>query len=300
MKIVVGVQPDSEGDYVVRWAAELARSMRADLVLTAIHPTPWPAHLEGAVDSEWKAFLVEEAAKTLRRATEHIHGVRFDKIVHAHTSSGRGLIEVAEQVGATLIVIGSAAGGAPGRLHRGSTADQLLHGATVPVLLTPSQDLAAAEAAGPGTVPTRVTVAYSRSLDSDEALAAAIQLCRRTGVDLRLTTLVIHPSREFAGFEGALDELRGDARGWLDEALAVVPVATKVSAEIAEGEDLDSAIGAVDWLAGELLVCGSGTAGPLRRVFLGDTAQKILRGAGVPVIVVPRHAEADLDRTRRI
>ncbi len=297
MKIVVGVQPDAEGDHIVHWAAQLARSMRSDLVLSAIYPTPWPAHLQGAVDAEWRAFLVEQANATLRRAAGHTDGVAFDRIVHAHTSSGRGLIEVAEQVGATLIVIGSAAGGAPGRLHRGSTADQLLHGATVPVLLAPSHDPVAVDLPA---VPTRVTVAYQRSLDSDEALAAAIQLCRRTGVALRLTTLVVHPSREFAGFEGALDELRGDARGWLDEALAVVPVATKVSAEVAEGEDLESAIGAVDWMPGELLVCGSGTAGPLRRVFLGDTAQKILRGAAVPVIVVPRHAEAELDRTRRI
>jgi nucleotide-binding universal stress UspA family protein len=57
---------------------------------------------------------------------------------------------------------------------------------------------------------------------------------------------------------------------------------------------------AVDCDPDELVMCGSGTAGPLRRVFLGDTAQKILRTTPAPVLVVPRHAESDLDTTRAI
>ena len=39
MKIVVGVQPDASGDEAVSCAEALARSMRADLVLTHVHPT---------------------------------------------------------------------------------------------------------------------------------------------------------------------------------------------------------------------------------------------------------------------
>jgi hypothetical protein len=35
-------------------------------------------------------------------------------------------------------------------------------------------------------------------------------------------------------------------------------------------------------------------------VFLGDTAQRIMRLATAPVVVVPRHAEPELERTRGI
>jgi nucleotide-binding universal stress UspA family protein len=86
----------------------------------------------------------------------------------------------------------------------------------------------------------------------------------------------------------------------LDEAAAQTPLTTPTTAEVAEGEDVEEALSAVDLDPHELLVCGSGTAGPLRRVFLGDTAHRILRAATVPVVVVPRQADAELERTRSI
>lgn len=298
MKIVVGVQPDSGGDDAVAVAESLARTMRADLALTHVHPTPWRAHNEAAVDAEWRSYLTEQSRAALNRAAARLRGdVLHEQRIHAHASTGRGLSEVAEVVGASLIVIGSAEGGEPGRLQGGSTSDQLLHGASVPVLLVPS---GAGARAGSLAMPSRVTVAYQRSLDSDEALRAAAQMCRRTGAPLRLVTLVVYPPKLLSTFQNALDELRADARVWLDEALTEAPFSTRLTAEIAEGEDVENAMAAVDLADDEVLVCGSGAAGPLRRVFLGDTAQKILRAATVPVLVVPRHAEAELDHTRAV
>ncbi len=298
MKIVVGVQPDEQGDEALGRAEALARSMRAHLVLAHVYPTPWAAG-PGAVDAEWRAYLVEQSRSALLRAERRLSGaVGHELVVHAHTSTGRGLAEVAEEHGGSLVVIGAAPGGEPGRLHGGSTSDQLLHGASVPVLLVPAPAETAPEPHP--LVPSRVTVAYQRSLDSAEALHAAAQLCRRTGAPLRLVTLVVQPPRKLPSYQRSLDELRADARHWLDEALVEAPFSTRLTADIAEGEDFDEAMAAVDTEPDELLVCGSGTAGPLRRVFLGDTAQKILRAATVPVLVVPRHAETGLDRTRSI
>jgi nucleotide-binding universal stress UspA family protein len=297
MKIMVGIQPDEQGDDALACAEALARSMRADLVLVHVHPTPWQAHNESAVDAEWRAYLVEQARATLNRSVGRLaRDVGHELRVHAHTSSGRGLIEVAEEVAASIIVIGSAQGGEHEHLAGGSTSGQLLHGASVPVLLTPTGYVYRSVPA----LPSRVTVAYQRSLDSDEALHAAIQLCRRTGAPLRLVTLVVQPPRLLPSYQSALDELRSDARNWLDQALVEAPFSTRLTAEIAEGEDFEHAMVAVDFHPDEILVCGSGTAGPLRRVFLGDTAQKILRVATVPVLVVPRHAESELDQTRAI
>jgi nucleotide-binding universal stress UspA family protein len=297
MKILVGIQPDEQGDDALACAEALARSMRADVVLAHVHPTPWRAHNETAVDAEWRAYLVEQARATLNRSVGRLtRDVLHDLRVHAHTSSGRGLIEVAEEVGASIVVIGSAPGGEHEHLAMGSTSGQLLHGATVPVLLTPTGYVYRKVA----ILPSRVTVAYQRSLDSAEALHAAIQLCKRTGAPLRLVTLVVQPPRLLPSFASALDELRSDARNFLDQALVEAPFSTRLTAEIAEGEDFEHAMAAVDCYPDEILVCGSGTAGPLRRVFLGDTAQKILRVATVPVLVVPRHAESELDETRAI
>ena len=38
----------------------------------------------------------------------------------------------------------------------------------------------------------------------------------------------------------------------------------------------------------DLLVCGSRGRGPLRAVLLGSVAERLLRGAGCPVVIVPR------------
>jgi nucleotide-binding universal stress UspA family protein len=297
MKILVGIQADEQGDDALACGEALARAMRAELVLAQVYPTPWRAHNETAVDVEWRGYLVEQARATLNRSVGRLtRDVLHDLSVHAHTSSGRGLIEVAEEVGASIIVIGSAPGGEHDHLAMGSTSGQLLHGASVPVLLAPTGYVYRRVT----LLPSRVTVAYQRSLDSAEALHAAIKLCRRTGAPLRLVTLVVQPPRLLPSFASALDELRSDARRFLDQALVEAPFSTRLTAEIAEGEDFEHAMAAVDCEPDEILVCGSGTAGPLRRVFLGDTAQKILRVATVPVLVVPRHAESELDETRAI
>jgi nucleotide-binding universal stress UspA family protein len=291
VKIVVGVRPDASGDDALACAEALARTMRARVVLATVHPAPWHGSGDDEVDAEWRAYLAEQARAALEGALRRLApGTDHELRVYARDSVGRGLAEVADTVGASLVVIGSAGRGI------GATADQLLHGATVPVLLVPPGFREVAVA----TMPTRVTVAYQRGLDSDEALRAAAQLCRRTGAPLRLVTLVLRPPRLLAGFQRALDAQRAAARDWLDEAAAEAPFSTRLTAEVVEGDDVDEAVGAVDLQPDELLVCGSGAAGPLRRVFLGDTGRAILRAATVPVLVVPRHAEPDLERTRSI
>ena len=58
-------------------------------------------------------------------------------MIHPHRSSGVGLAEVASSRHAQIIVIGSAPGGSSGRIHGGSTSDQLLHGSPVPVAIAP-------------------------------------------------------------------------------------------------------------------------------------------------------------------
>ena len=60
--------------------------------------------------------------------------------------------------------------------------------------------------------------------------------------------------------------------------------------EILEGRDVAEAMGQTSWLPGELLICASSNAGPLRRVFLGDTSLKIVRAATSPVMILTRQA----------
>src|SRR5437762_823936 len=112
--------------------------MRATLVLVAVHPTPWRSESGGGADAEWRAYLEEQSRATLLQAERRLDaGVDREVRVVADTSTGRALGAVADDVAASLIVVGPADGGEYGRLQLGSTAGQLLHGASVPVLLVP-------------------------------------------------------------------------------------------------------------------------------------------------------------------
>jgi nucleotide-binding universal stress UspA family protein len=58
---------------------------------------------------------------------------------------------------------------------------------------------------------------------------------------------------------------------------------------IGAGIDWGAAVDNIAWASGDMLLLGSGAAGPMAQVFLGTAAAKILRHAPVPVMILPRH-----------
>jgi nucleotide-binding universal stress UspA family protein len=63
-----------------------------------------------------------------------------------------------------------------------------------------------------------------------------------------------------------------------------------VEVVIGTGATWGDAVDAVGWTTGDMLVLGSGAAGPAAQVFLGSAAGRILRHAPVPTMIVPRRA----------
>jgi nucleotide-binding universal stress UspA family protein len=74
----------------------------------------------------------------------------------------------------------------------------------------------------------------------------------------------------------------------LDEVRTTVAV-PDVDVVIGTGTEWREAVDDIAWEPGDVLVLGSGAAGPLAQVFLGTAASTILRHAPVPVMIVPRH-----------
>ena len=71
-------------------------------------------------------------------------------------------------------------------------------------------------------------------------------------------------------------------------------VPQEVETVVGYGESWDEALEDIEWRDGDVLVVGSSAVGPVARVFLGSRASKIVRHSPVPVVVVPRHAAAEL------
>lgn len=298
MEIVVGVNQSSASHDALMLATAVASRFDADLVVANIYPTSYQYASPAHVDAEWQSFLLGQSEESLDWARE-ILGTqsRVEYVKHGHRSSGVGLIQVAEARGSAAIVFGSAPGGTDGRINDGSTSDQLFHGSPVPVIVAPH----GYRHWTTGTI-DRAVIAYQRTRESDHALNRTVRAIQQTSPphpELTLLTVIERVTKIYGSRLGThaedqvLKVLREDAQqtqGQAIKRLTEIGV-TPVSA-IAEGDTVTSALSSFDWKNGDLLVVGSTSAGPIRRVLLGDMTYKILRAAPVPVAVIPRSADA--------
>lgn len=68
---------------------------------------------------------------------------------------------------------------------------------------------------------------------------------------------------------------------------------TDVEVVVAQGRTVGEAVDRLDWQDGEALPIGSSRLAQHRSIFLGTTANRILRALPVPMIVVPSHYESN-------
>jgi nucleotide-binding universal stress UspA family protein len=287
MTMVVGFAPDGRGRAVLHLAAMLGRSGGEEVVVVAVLPSPWPPS-PAKVDAEYQAYLEGAAGNALSRARARLPAdVRTSfEVLHAR-SAPAGLLEVAERVDASLIVVGSAADGGSGMVSIGSTSSRLLHSSHVPVALAPRGFQAREDARV-----ERVTVAFGGR--HEDLVVATASVAARIGTSLRVASFAVRPRPPYTAGVGREADDSMTAQ-WVQEITAatraVVPEAECV---IGEGEDWGEALEDVPWREGDVLVVGSSSIGPLARVFLGSRATKIIRHSPVPVVVVPRGRAEEL------
>ncbi|MER6508002.1 universal stress protein [Nonomuraea sp. NPDC001636] len=282
-KVLAGYIAEPRGWDGLALAVVLTRQTGGSLTVATVQPpvttTPGPARAD---EGAWRSYLREQAETALAQARE-LAGDQAEYVRHTNKGSGRGLVEVARRRGADVVVIGSAPGGTRSRITVGSTADQLLHSSPVPVLLAPR---------GYGDDPPaafeRITVAYRRGPGADAAVRGAAKAAVTLDIPLRLVTLVVRTGRRVQVEEDMLVRLRDQAAADLRAAARGQRRRLQVEVELLEGRNVAQALGTTTWLPGELLVCASSDAGPLRRVFLGDTSIKIVQAATCPVMILTR------------
>jgi nucleotide-binding universal stress UspA family protein len=263
MTLLVGFAPDGRGRAVLDLAAMLGRSAQEDLVVCAVVGSPWPGE-SGQVDSEYRRLLDGMARAALQRARDRLPGdVAAASLVHHARSAPAGLLEMAEQRQATMIVVG-----ASGHPAIGSVTARLLHGSPVPVAIAPH-----AFRARPGGRVERVTAAYG---GSEGLVDAAAAVAARLRAPLRIASFVV-PGRPPFGAELV--------HRWDEETAAAARHAPVVAGH---GASWEEAIDDVEWRDGDALVVGSSSAAPPARVYLGSRASRIIRHSPVPVLVIPR------------
>ena len=293
MSYLVGYTADRGGREALALGRMLALSAGESLVVCTVVPETWGYPSPARVDAEYAAFLDRHARRALARARATLgDDVQADMIARSASSVVAGLVGIAEDMRAELIVLGSARHGPVGRFTVGSVTEGLQQLAPIPVALAPKGYRPAADTRVP-----RITCAWAPVPGSKALLATATTLCRDHRAPLRLATLVVRDRQMYPSGVGydienmVANQWRAGAQEAQREALATLPADLAATGAIGDGPGWRKALDALEWLPGEPLLVGSSHRGAIARILLGADSSRIIRSARVPVIVLPRGAE---------
>ncbi|MET9199770.1 universal stress protein [Gordonia sp. NPDC003585] len=283
MRLLVAYLATPGGADALALGARLARSFGAELDIAMVLP---PDRVAPAPPGDFEAVLSDRASRWLADAAAQVDD---DVTVTTHVafaeSSGAGIIEIAERIGASAIVVGGGGGGLIGTHSLGTVVNGLLHSSPLPLVVAPR----GAYRAGISRI-REITCAIGDRPGADELLDTATRFCAAAKVGLRLISLVaVEPvSGAVRDDESSLEAARAHARSLVDDARSRLPAEVPVSAEVVEGRHIEDAVHKLDWHDGDLIMVGSSRLAQPRRLFLGSTAAKMMRVLQVPMIVVPR------------
>jgi len=274
---IVGIDGEDGG-----WdATELARTMAApaEARVLAVSVIPY-----GPLPIEFRELDVdagETAAPLLAEARELLVDLDVETRAFGGGSPAGVIGDLAESERADLIVVGSPHRGAIGRALIGSVADNLLHGATCPVVVAPRGYASARH-----EPLRRIAVAHDGTPEAKRALREAEVIAARGNGTIEVLTVVAPPTG-MPGVTGYVpidppdpDRILTEAIDSVDASLAATgrrldgPPAATLAEACADGVDL--------------LVAGSRGYGPAMRVLLGSISTQLVHRAPCPVLVVPR------------
>ena len=281
--IVVGYDDSDEAKDALALGRRIADATGAELVVSHVflfHPL-----MRGGLDS---IELEEEHEFDARIAAVASDAGATSRNVDS-TSVARGLHELADDVDADLVVVGSSRHGKADQTLLGNVAVALMHGSPCAVAVAPS-----GYRNSPAEDVSAILVGYDGSPESKLALESAYDLARATNAPLRLVTVAEPPPQIYGkgggasgGWRALKEGIEDDARAELEGARSSAPDDVTVEATLISGEPV-AALADTAKAPGSILVLGSRAYGPVRRVLLGSVSRALADKAPAPLIVFPR------------
>jgi nucleotide-binding universal stress UspA family protein len=288
-KVLLATDGSKDAALAARAAVDVCERTGAELhVVHAWHSVP-TARLRPFMRAELKKLGNELLGEGVKRV-EDSGGL----VTGAHLLEGRAadeILDLAEQIGAGLVVIGSRGLGPVGRIALGSVSEAVIHHSRLPVLVLRGED------AWP---PERVIFGDDGSEAARAAGDLGASLCGHHGA----RALVLHayprlPEVDAAGrgFDPRIvdDELRRAFSALLERSRELESrLGSRPKARLVVGEAAASLLEAAEKDAPErtLLAVGSRDLLMIGRMRLGSVSTKVVHAAKGPVLVhPPRHGE---------
>lgn len=290
-KILFATDGSEEATLAARSAAALATRTGSELhVLTAGPEYPYyelpeaPARFEEIAEAqkrEAREVLDDQVAKIEESgvAVREAH-LRMDE------RPDRAVVDLAEELGAGLVVVGSRGLGPLKRALMGSVSTSVVRHAHCPVLVV-REDGRGEASFPPGTI----LLALDGSEEADAAARMAVELAEGTGSELHVIHVgeiapVYHPERH--GYAARYESLREQAGHLLDEQVEKVKAAggAVAGSHLAMGRPDEEIVVSAEGMGAGLIVVGSRGLGGIRRALLGSVSDSVVRHAHSSVLVV--------------
>jgi nucleotide-binding universal stress UspA family protein len=267
----------------IGWAGQLG----SGALVVMVYPAPAPIG-PGRVDAEWVAAQRADAERQLDEARQRTAGSNVEFRAVASGSASHGLQDAADELEASLLVLGSPRR-AESHLLPASAGGRAIAGAPCPVAIPPRgwRDR-------PVQTLDRIGVAFLPTPDGREALRVAASFARRVGAKLHVVTAVASEAEVMSyrigedveeSYVSAAEEQFQQA---IEDAIAELAADVEASGEVLIGQNPVQTLAGLDDAAFDALFMGSRGYGPIRRVLLGGVSARLMRQLELPAVVVPR------------
>jgi nucleotide-binding universal stress UspA family protein len=294
-KIIVGHDLHEGGADALAFGRLIAGQAGAELVVAGVFPI---GTLPRGFEARWR----EQEEQVAREIQAIADAAGAEAEAFPSGSPARGLHELADEIDADLIVVGSSRHSRIGQVLAGNVGLGLLHGSPCAVAVVPR----GYRDHSPGTL-REIVVGFDGSPESGLALLGAVDLAKAGGASLDLVTVAVPPAVVGHGVSVDLDleeALEAQLRGELDEAIRSIPDGVSADGTVLRGDPVQRLVETAS--RADILIVGSRGYGPLKRVVLGSVAAGLVRSARCPVLVNPRGAQSSTSsggrrgrRTRR-
>ncbi|MFB6101112.1 MAG: universal stress protein [Haloplanus sp.] len=271
--ILVPTDGSEAATTAARYALTLADAFDADVhVLSVVDPDRYVTDVVGDVDDlvrRQRAALERRAQAAVDRATEGDAVVAG--AVETHVVEGRPATVLADAIDAydaDLVAMGVHGRSRVDRHLLGSLTERTVRTASVPVLTVGADD-----PADDGV--SDVVIATDGSDGSERAADHAITVARATGARLHALTV--------GEVGGGADDV--PARRVAERA---TDAGVEATAAVRDGRPHEAIVSYADDVDADLVAVGTHGRTGVRRILLGSVAERVLRTAPVPVLVVGR------------
>jgi nucleotide-binding universal stress UspA family protein len=301
-KILLATDGSEEAELAARTAIDLADATNSELHM--IYVGLLPKFLDnGPRGRDYNRMAYEElkaeSGEMLRKLTWRVK-LEGGTVAGAHLRMGgvaEEIVDLAEELGAHLTVMGSRGRGGISRLLMGSVSDSVVRHAHCSVLVVRGDGHGEE---GQAFLPGKILLAFDGSKASSEAARAATEIATATDSELHVV-YVLQPERYephlgpemWEGWEVGFERAKRHAHSWLEgkaERMQVEGTKT-VEAHLVLGRPDAGIVWLAEELDAGLVVVGSRGLGAIKRALIGSVSDSVVRHAHCPVLVMrPREA----------